>query len=91
MSRGPTKDTVNYLREIARKERTLTERRDRLQAVIETNTRDHQKTVEDLKEVRADIIKQLDEMDCRANGNTGWEHRIVWMLAELVNAKDRDA
>lgn len=87
MSRGPTKDAVKYLRELAEKERMLSHSCDRLHDTIERDTLEHERMVEDLKEVRADIVKQLDEMDCRENGNTGWEQRIIWMLGELVTTK----
>lgn len=44
--------------------------------------------VPDLEEcatgLRDNIITLLESMDCKANGNMGWEARIAWMLTELV-------
>lgn len=34
--------------------------------------------------VSRDIIKKLEDMDCKADGNAGWEGRMVWMLTELM-------
>jgi hypothetical protein len=35
-----------------------------------------------------EITLALDNMDCKADGNAGWERRIVWMLTELITQEE---
>lgn len=43
----------------------------------------------ELRAKHAEIITALEEMDCKASSNHGWEYRIAWMLSELVNSPPR--
>lgn len=37
------------------------------------------------------IIKQLEGMDCKSDGNGGWEQRAIWMLCELQSQMENTA
>lgn len=43
------------------------------------------KLQDELSSMQASIVKRIDEMDCKADGNWGWENRITWMLCELTS------
>ncbi len=80
MSSKPDADGVDNLR------RLLSERMELVEEI--TAIRSAAERLEELelkyRIVSNNVIEQLEEMDCKSNGNTGWEGRITWMLTELM-------
>lgn len=85
MSRRPDIETVTKLRrhigEYQRICAKLTSYREQAALIpdLEKATRDKQRAIAQL----------LEEMDCKASGNMGWEHRITWMLVELLRQEEQ--
>lgn len=80
MSRRPDVETVTKLRQhIGEYQRIcarLTSCREQAALIpgLEKAMRDEQRAITHL----------IEEMDCKASGNMGWEHRITWMLVEIL-------
>lgn len=83
MSGLPSAQGVRELRNLLKSQRRLSEEVERLREEVESKSRRMRVASTELNSVSMSIIKQLQNMDCAANGNCGWENRICWMLAEL--------
>lgn len=83
MSSKPSPDGVLALRALARKYRTLQKELGTLADRIAADTKRHNVATEEYRQTIAAIREKLESMDCRADGNFGWENRIAWMLSEF--------
>lgn len=85
MSGKPNPTQIGQLRHCAAMVREFDNEIERLRDLIANST----KQLEDIQASRAvnaeKIVKLLDAMDCQSSGNFGYEGRIVWLLAELVD------
>src|SRR5687767_11897767 len=80
MSSKPSPDGVAKLRELATLKRNLENEMESLRPTIKR----WNEIPNQIKAADKEIIKQLENMDCRSSGNFGYEGRVLWMLAELV-------
>ena len=81
MSRGPDTQTVEELRVTLQLYRAS---RLKLKEALAVAATIH-KLEADVNAYGRDIIKLIESMDCKTDGNFGWEQRIVTMLSELTD------
>lgn len=46
---------------------------------------------ERMRKAQREVVETLDGMDCKSDGNAGWERRIMWMLTEMLGQEGDDA
>lgn len=91
MSSKPSPSGVADLLKAARDMRDSEQRIDDIRLQIEKLTTMLSEQ-QDIRAKAADAVtKQLHAMDCATSGNFGWEGRIRYMLAELVDQAERHA
>jgi hypothetical protein len=89
MSSKPSHDGVAFLRERAAAFRENDDKLHRLIAQRDQLNRDIELLTNERSAAFKDMHQQLTKMDCASNGNTGWEHRVAWMLGELVTQAEQ--
>lgn len=79
MSSLPSKEGVEKVRAAIRDWRFLTKRI----AEVEKIVSELPKLKEEAREKHREVIACMNGMDVAANGNMGWENRVMWFLDEL--------
>ncbi len=83
MSRGPNKEQIAELLSSIEISRNLLLK---IAKAIEAANQ-LPKLEEEWRENKSNIIRLLEEMDCKSPGNRGWEARITILLEELIAQK----
>ncbi len=83
MSQLPDPQGVARLRSLVSQHRALETELRELDALVAAKKKRQEEAGYEYRDLGNAIVGQLDSMDCRANANNGWAHRIIWMLAEL--------
>lgn len=84
MSRSLSPNGVVRLRELAMRHRSLHDELQTLSERIKLMVKRSNEASDQYKDAHRQLIAQLEGMDCKSNGNYGWDERIAWMLGELV-------
>lgn len=85
MSSKPSPDGVTKLRELSIQYRLLQDESIDIDNELRSLETRKTEVSEEYVKTHTAIIKQLEDMDCKANGNWGWENRIAWMLSEFAS------
>jgi hypothetical protein len=88
MSSVPTPSKVTDLRYDAKLYRQLQREIGDLETKINSAQGRLTQAKIELRQAQEAIIKNLEGMDCAAQGNAGWRERICNMLAEFENQHD---
>jgi len=89
MSRLPSPEDVEQLRQAASRVRELDDEAKRLRELIRIHTEKlHAAEHERGKQAEA-VLELLQSMDVAGSSNYGWEKRIVWFLSELATASEQ--
>lgn len=84
MSRGPNVEGIRSLREIAKRRAEI---KRELLAIREVVSK-AESLRDELAVIGRKAIKIVEEMDCKATGNTGRDSRFLLMLEGIVNGSD---
>ena len=84
MSSKPDSENVSNLRRLIRLRRSVVEGIKTARAAASKLER----LTEEEREISREILKAVEGMDCKSDGNAGWEGRFVWMLDELLHQRD---
>lgn len=84
MSSRPDADKVRELRKTALRYYELNREITELDERMKSDIARLKKIQDEYQSARLGITDALENMDCTARGNAGWEYRIAWMLAEFA-------
>lgn len=83
MSRSPDREGVEKLLQLVSDNCTAKVNLEEVDGKINELVKKKNELLTQISTTNQGIVNQLDEMDCRANGNIGWEKRIIFMLGEF--------
>lgn len=86
MSSLPSSDGVKKLRELIHKHKEWNKQLLDARAVAAKI----EYLSEEVRTIHSEVLKTLESMDCKSDGNAGWERRIMWMLTELITQESTD-